>query len=98
MIRFAVVVFFSVVSFEASALVRYMVQGMTCAEVQQAVERDGMAILFRQGTSGVALYDRFVRDGSFCATGFTAARDRITAADTADCQVTRCTGSSRSGD
>ena len=98
MIRFAVAAFFSVVSFNASALVRYMVQGMTCVEVQQAVERDGMAILFRQGKSGVALYDRFVRDGSLCATGYTAAREGIMAADTADCQVTKCIESTRFGD
>ena len=98
MVRFAVVAIFSVVSFEASALVRYMVQGMTCAEVQQAVERDGIAILFRQGKSGVALYDRFVKDGSFCATGSTAAREGIEAADTNDCRVTKCIEASRFGD
>jgi hypothetical protein len=66
MIRLAMAAIFSIVSFDASAIVRYMVQGMTCAEVQEALDRDGVAILYRQGESGVALYDRFVKDGSFC--------------------------------
>lgn len=98
MVRFAVVAFFCLVSFDALAIVRYMVQGMTCAEVQQAVERDGAAILFRQGKTGVALYDRFVRDGSFCNTGYTAAREGISAADTQVCRVTKCIQTNRFGD
>ena len=63
MTRLAVAAVFSLVSFDASAIVRYMVQGMTCAEVGEALERDGVAILFRPGKSGVTLYDRFVKDG-----------------------------------
>ncbi len=98
MTRFAVAAFFSIVSFDASAIVRYMVQGMTCAEVQAAVDRDGTAILYRQGKSGGALYDRFVKDGSFCGTGSTAAREGIRAADTDDGRVIKCVDASRFGD
>ncbi|MCC2689155.1 MAG: hypothetical protein K0S21_1958 [Rhizobiaceae bacterium] len=98
MIRFAVAAVLSVVSSDASAIVRYMVQGMTCAEVQQTVERDGIAILYRQGKAGVALYDRFVKDGSFCNTGYTAAREGIAAADTNDCRVAKCIETGRFGD
>ena len=98
MTRFVLAVFLSTISFEASAIVRYMVQGMTCAEVQEAMNRDGVAILYRQTESGAPLYDRFVRDGSFCATGTTAARQRISVADTSDCRVTRCIDRSRFGD
>jgi hypothetical protein len=98
MTRLAVAAFFSIVSFDASAVVRYMVQGMSCAEVQEAVDRDGIAILYRQGESGVTLYDRFVKDGSFCATGYMTARERITAADTDDCRVTKCIEARRFGD
>jgi hypothetical protein len=78
------------VSFEASAVVRYMVQGMTCAEVQEALDRDGIAVLYRQGSSGVSLYDRFVRDGSFCEALSTTAAVRIAVADTDECRVSKC--------
>jgi hypothetical protein len=98
MTRLVVAVFFSIISFEASAIVRYMVQGMSCAEVQEAVGRDGIAILYRQGKSGVTLYDRFVKDPSFCATGYTTSRERIEAADTDDCRVTKCIEARRFGD
>ncbi len=36
---------------EAFAIVRYMVQGMTCSEVQASVERDGVAILYQKAGS-----------------------------------------------
>ena len=98
MTRLAMAALFSIVSFDASAIVRYMVQGMSCVEVQDALNRDGTAILYRQGTSGVTLYDRFVKDGSFCAAGFVAARERIKAADTDDCRVTKCIEVRRFGD
>jgi hypothetical protein len=81
---------FSVISFDASAIVRYMVQGMTCAEVQEALDRDGIAVLYRQGASGVSLYDRFVRDDSFCEALSTTATVRIAVADTAECLVSKC--------
>jgi hypothetical protein len=98
MSRLAAAAIFSIVSFDASAIVRYMVQDMTCQQVQDAVERDGVAILYRQGKSGVTLYDRFVKDASFCATGFTTAREGISAADTDNCRVTKCIEARRFGD
>jgi hypothetical protein len=98
MTRLVIAALFSIVSFDASAIVRYMVQGMSCAEVQEAVARDGVAILYRQGKSGVTLYDRFVKDGSFCATGYTASGERIEAADTDNCRVTKCIETRRFGD
>lgn len=98
MTRLAVAAFFLLISFDASAIVRYMVQGMSCAEVQDAVDRDGIAILYRQGKSGVTLYDRFVKDASFCAAGYTTSRERISAADTDDCRVAKCIEARRFGD
>jgi hypothetical protein len=88
---------FSMVSFEASAVVRYMVQDMTCEQVQAAVESDGVAILYRQGRSGITLYDRFVRDGSLCTAGFTSTRERISVADTDECRVVKCVEAQRFG-
>jgi hypothetical protein len=81
---------FSIASSEASAIVRYMVQGMTCAEVQQALDRDGIAILYRQGESGIVLYDRFVKDGSLCQALTTTASEKIAVADTDECPVRKC--------
>jgi hypothetical protein len=97
MVRLMVAALFSIVSFDASAIVRYMVQDMTCGQVQDAVERDGTAILYRQGKSGILLYDRFVRDGSLCATGYTTIRERVRVADTEDCRVTKCVEAQRFG-
>ncbi|MGE0281755.1 MAG: hypothetical protein AB7P20_14230 [Rhizobiaceae bacterium] len=97
MTRLALAAFFALVSFDASAIVRYMVQGMTCAEVREALDRDGVAILFRTGKSGVTLYDRYVKDGSLCASGSLTATERITSADTDDCLVTKCVDGRRFG-
>lgn len=90
MIRLSMIAAFSIVSFDASAIVRYMVQGMTCAEVQEALDRDGIAILYRQAESGVALYDRFVKDESFCQARSTTASEPISVADTDGCPVKKC--------
>lgn len=97
MSRLLAAALFTMVSFDASAIVRYLVQNMSCAEMQEVLERDGTAIFYRQGSSGVRLYDRFVRDDSFCATGYTSARERIAAADTEDCRVTKCVEQRRFG-
>ena len=41
----------SLFPFEAAAIVRYLVQDMTCADVHEAIERDGAAILYRKASS-----------------------------------------------
>lgn len=82
---------------DASAVVRYMVQDMTCTQVQAALDRDGTAILYRQGASGISLYDRFVRDRSACAAGYTSASERIAVADTDACRVLKCVEARRFG-
>jgi hypothetical protein len=90
MTRLALAAMFSMASFDASAIVRYMVQGMTCVEVQDALDRDGINILYRQGESGVVLYDRFVKDESYCRALSTAASEKIAVADTDKCPVRKC--------
>lgn len=88
----------SFVSVDAHAIVRYMVQNMSCAEVKDALSRDGAAILYRKSKSGVALYDRFVKDGSMCAVTDTTAYESIAVADTDSCRVSKCVDKSRFGD
>ena len=97
--RIVLAAILAVAPFEASAIVRYIIQDMTCAEVQEALDRDGEAILYRQSTgSGLPLYDRYVRDGTFCASGESASRASVPVADTDNCSVTKCIDVSRFGD
>jgi hypothetical protein len=63
---------------------------MTCAEVQEAFDRDGIAILYRLGESGIVLYDRFVKDGPLCQALTTAASEKRAVADTDECPVRKC--------
>lgn len=83
---------------QASAMVRYMVQGMTCADVQGAVKRDGSAILYRQaGQSGVPLYDLYVANQSACQPGQATMRENVPTADTKSCPVAKCVDQNRFG-
>ena len=75
---------------DAGAAVRYLVANMSCAEVQQALERDRAAIVYRKGKSGAALYDRFVDGNSACPAGTAATTEGIAVADTDDCKLTKC--------
>jgi len=84
---------------EASAIVRYMVQGMTCAEVQDSVSRDGAAILYRKaGSNGVPLYDRYVANQSYCQSGEQTISESVPTADTQSCRVRKCMDANRFGD
>ena len=83
---------------EASAIVRYIVQDMTCVEVQDSVNRDGVAILYRKaGKSGVPIYDRYVANESFCQGGQKAIKESVPTADTQTCRVSKCMDESRFG-
>jgi len=83
---------------EAGAIVRYMVQDMTCAEVKESVDRDGVAILYRQGgQTGVPLYDRYVADKSYCQSGQDTIKEAVPTADTRNCRVSKCLDGSRFG-
>ena len=96
--RIALAVVVSLSSFEASAVVRYLVQDMTCAEVQEAIERDGAAILYRQATgSGIPIYDRYVKNGDLCESGQNISRASVPTADTDRCRVSKCVDANRFG-
>ena len=83
---------------EASAIVRYMVQDMTCAEVQDSVSRDGVAILYRKaGSNGVPIYDRYVANQSYCQAGEDTIRESVPTADTQSCRVSKCLDANRFG-
>ena len=82
---------------DAHAVVRYLVQNMSCAEIQQSLQRDKVAILYRQGKSGISLYDRFVESSNFCKVGETTAVERVAVADTQACRVQKCVVAERFG-
>lgn len=52
----------------AHAIKRYNIANMTCGKVQDIVRNDGAAILRypSKQVAGMTLYDRYVRDSSFC--------------------------------
>jgi hypothetical protein len=97
MLRMVATLMLSSLAFDAGAAVRYLVANMSCAEVQQALERDGAAVLYRKGKSGVALYDRFVGDSSACPAGGTTTREGVAVADTDDCRLMKCIDARRFG-
>jgi hypothetical protein len=96
--KLAVAAILALAPVEASALVRYMVQDMTCAEVQNSVSRDGVAILYRKaGTGGVPIYDRYVANESFCQGGQNAIKESVPTADTQSCRIAKCLDANRFG-
>ena len=96
--KFAVAAILALAPVEASAIVRYMVQDMTCAEVQNSVSRDGVAILYRRASSnGVPLYDRYVANQSFCESGQDAIKESVPTADTQSCRIAKCLDANRFG-
>ncbi|MCG8407064.1 MAG: hypothetical protein MI923_17855 [Phycisphaerales bacterium] len=84
------------ISFPALAISRYNVQTMTCAAVQQAVDRDGAAILRWQSARSPSLpiYDRYVRNTLFCDRGTYPERAYVPTSDTSQCPVHRCVDAS----
>jgi hypothetical protein len=56
---------------------------MTCAQARRIVASQGAAVL----RTGPATYDRYVRDGSFCALQETARPAWVRTADVAQCPV-----------
>lgn len=77
---------------EASAIARYQTTSMSCARVQAAVRNDGAAILryAAPDNPSLELYDRYVRDRSFCSSTQRADIKSVPAADTRNCPVRKC--------
>jgi hypothetical protein len=76
---------------EARAIQRYTSTSMTCAEIKATLGRDGAAIMRHQSPrTGILLYDRYVKNRSFCPVGQTTERAYIPSADRKSCPVDRC--------
>lgn len=80
------------VSLPALAIQRYNVLEMSCSAVQNAVNRDGAAILRYHSTRdpSLPLYDRYVRNRLFCEPYQFAARARVPTKDNNQCVVHKC--------
>lgn len=76
----------------ASAISRYNTTGMSCASVQDAISREGAAILRYPSTRvrNMTLYDRYVRSATQCDIGEYAARSSVPTRDAQNCPVYRC--------
>lgn len=83
------------VSVPALAIERYNVQTMSCSAVQQAVDRDGAAILRWQSERNpqLTLYDRFVRNALFCDRNKFPKRAYVPTSNRASCPVKKCVDS-----
>jgi len=90
--RLAIIIPLLVLAGEASAISRYQTNSMSCARVQAALGSDGAAILRYPAADNpsLQLYDRYVRDRTFCTPSQRADLTSVPAADTKKCQVRKC--------
>ena len=97
--RLAVIVPVLMLAGEASAISRYQTTSMSCARVQAAVENDGTAILRYPAPDNpsLLLFDRYVRDRTFCSSSQRADLRSVPTADTPNCRVRKCVRVSGSG-
>jgi hypothetical protein len=96
--RFSIILPALLLAGEASAISRYQTTSMSCARVQAAVNSDGEAILRYPAPDNpsLVLYDRYVRDRTFCSSSQRADLKSVPAADTRKCPVRKCVRASGS--
>ena len=77
---------------EAQAISRYTSTSMTCAAIQNAIDREGAVILrYRSKRNpSLQLYGRYVSDFRFCQVEETSQTAWVPARDTASCPVLEC--------
>lgn len=74
------------------AISRYDMPSMTCTAVQEAIDREGAAILRYPSTrvNKMILYDRYVRSSRQCDFGERAQQISVPTRDQPNCAVYRC--------
>jgi hypothetical protein len=97
--RLAIILPLLMLAGEASAISRYQTTSMSCARIQAAVRSDGQAILRYPAPDNpsLVLYDRYVRDRTFCGSSQRAELMSVPAADTRNCKVRKCVRASGAG-
>lgn len=96
--RLAIILPVLLLAGEASAISRYQTNTMSCARVQAALQSDGVAILRYPAPSNpsLTLYNRYVRDRTFCNASQRADLTSVPTADVARCPVRKCVQASGS--
>ena len=76
----------------AHAISRYNSQGMSCGQVQAAVQREGAVILrYRSARNpSLTLYDRYVSGGRYCSVGEVAVGASVPTKNDRSCYVLKC--------
>ena len=84
---------------DASAISRYNTNTMSCARVMAALNADGVAILRypARNNPSLQLYDRYVRDRSFCTSTQSALVMSVPTSDNRNCPVRKCVRVSSAG-
>lgn len=97
--RLAIIIPALLLTGEASAIERYQTTSMSCARVQATLNSDGQAILRYPAPDNpsLVLFDRYVRDRTFCSSSQRASVESVPAADTRSCAVRKCVRASGSG-
>ena len=96
--RLAIVLAALLLAGEAFAIERYQTTSMSCARVQAALNSQGQAILRypARDNPSLVLFDRYVRDRTFCSASQRADLQSVPAADTRNCPVRKCVRASGS--
>ena len=89
----------SMIAGEALTATRIETAGMTCAQIQSTLGREGIAILRYRSTRdpSLPLYEQYVASVRYCRSAEIAAPRMIPAADTPSCQVRKCVRTYRGG-
>ncbi|MGV3552496.1 hypothetical protein [Rhizobium sp.] len=80
----------------AQAISRYSAQQLSCDEIASIIRGEGAAI-FRYPSprrAGFTLYDRYVRNSTYCANHQMLEKVYIPSSDGEQCLVQRCTSNS----
>lgn len=97
--RLAITISVLLAAGEAFAIERYQTTAMSCARVQAALNSEGQAILRYPAPDNpsLALYDRYVRDRTYCSASQRAELRSVPAADTRNCPVRKCVRAASAG-
>ena len=80
----------SLVAADAMAISRYNSQSMSCTRVQDVVRSEGAVILRYTSASGNPLFDRYVRNGGYCAHSEVTRLVGVPTKDKSSCPVLKC--------
>ena len=79
-------------AFPAAAINRYNSESLGCGEIRSIIASEGAAILRYPSSRkpSLTLYDRYVQNGSYCASHEVIERVRIPSANANGCMVNHC--------